>query len=167
VRLCALGIVVATLVAAVASAVASPTKAPAAVRCDSIIVPGGTFSWRPERVVLGVVAVPPAHIPQTSPSGVARWPFWSKSGLVVRGNSQPVHVSVPERWRNAAAISWGNAGIASALRFASCPPSSALGEWNPYAGGFLLRSRSACVPLVFRVGDRTATVRFGVGERCR
>jgi len=46
-------------------------------RCDSIIVPGGSFSWRPRRVVLGVVAVPPAYIPQTVASGDGRWPYWS------------------------------------------------------------------------------------------
>ena len=35
-----------------------------------------------------------------------------------------------------------------------------------YSGGFFLRSRAACVPLVFRVGSRSAVVRFGVGRRC-
>jgi hypothetical protein len=78
-----------------------------------------------------------------------------------------VLVSVPATWRTRAAISWGDAPTASALVFPSCPPSSSLGDWNPYAGGFHLGSRSACVPLVFRVGERTATVRFGVGRRCR
>jgi hypothetical protein len=41
-----------------------------------------------------------------------------------------------------------------------------LGDWNPYVGGFVLRSRAGCVPLEFRVGGRTATVRFGIGKRC-
>ena len=36
-----------------------------------------------------------------------------------------------------------------------------------YAGGFFLRSPSVCVPLIFRVGARSATVRFGIGRRCR
>jgi hypothetical protein len=136
-------------------------------RCDSIIVPSGSFSWRPQRVVLGVVAVPPAYIPQTVASGDRRWPFWSKSGLVVHADSPPVFVSVPRRWRNRAAIGWGNVDAASALQIASCPPSSSLGAWNPYAGGFHLVSRSGCVPLTFRVGNRSATLRFGVGRRCR
>jgi hypothetical protein len=94
-------------------------------------------------------------------------PYWSKVGLVVRADSPPVIVRVPPLWWDRAAITWGDGGPAAALRFESCPPSSSLGGWNPYAGGFLLKSRSACVPLVFRVGTRTATVRVGVGKRCR
>lgn len=144
----------------------SPTGAPGPT-CRSIIVPGGEYSWRPQRVVLGVVSVPPAHIPQTVATGESRWPYWSKSGIVVRANTGRIVVSVPRAWRKRAAISWGDAPIASTLVFPSCPPSSSLGDWNPYSGGFYLRSRAACVPLVFRVGDRTATVRFGVGKRCR
>jgi hypothetical protein len=35
-----------------------------------------------------------------------------------------------------------------------------------YAGGFQLRVRAACVPLVFRVGRRSATARFGLGRAC-
>jgi len=149
------------LAAFASTSVPSPTAT-----CDSIIVPAGSFSWRPERVVLGVVAAPPAYIPQTVASGDRRWPYWSKSGLVVRADSQPVFVSVPRRWRKRAAIGWGNVDAVGALRIASCPPSSSLGRWNPYAGGFYLRSRAACVPLTFRMGGRSATVRFGVGKRC-
>jgi hypothetical protein len=148
------------------SAFALPSASPPAATCDSIIDPGGSFSWRPERVVLGVVAVPPAFIPQTTASGDERWPYWRKSGLVVRADSPRVLVSVARRWRTRAAIGWGNVGAVSAFRIASCPPSSSLGRWNPYAGGFYLRSRAGCVPLIFRVGSRSATVRFGVGKRC-
>ncbi len=115
--------------------------------------------------MLGVAAVPPAYIPQTVPTGSTPWRYWSKSGLVIKANSPPVDVSVPPRWRTRVSIGWGDRG-GSELRIASCPPSSALGDWNPYTGGFYLRSRAACVPLTFRVGDRTATVRFGVGKRC-
>jgi hypothetical protein len=116
--------------------------------------------------VLGVVAVPPRYIPQTVKVG-GRWPYWSKAGLVVRADSPHVVVSVPRPWRERVAISWGNSRIAPALVFGSCPPSSGLGDWNAYAGGFYLRSRAACLPLTFRVGSGTATVRFGVGKRCR
>lgn len=137
------------------------------VTCRSIIEPGGgSYTWRPTRVVLGVVAVPPAYIPQTVRVGEGRWPYWSKSGLVVRADSPPVLVRVAGTAWPRAAISWGDGGPAGALRIASCPRSSSLGAWNPYAGGFLLRTRSACVPLEFRVGERTASVRFGVGRRC-
>jgi hypothetical protein len=148
------------------AASAAPLGAPG-VTCGSIIVPSGSFSWKPERVVLGVVDVPPAYIAQTLESGASRWPFWSKAGMVVRAGSPPVVVSVPPAWRKRVAIGWGNVDAGSSLRFARCPDSSSFGGWNPYAGGFLLKTRSACVPLVFRAGGRTATVRFGVGKRCR
>ena len=148
------------------TAAASPSPPPPTVTCESIITPTGSFSWRPKRVVLGVVAVPPAFIPQTMPSGMARWPYWSKAGLVVRADSPPVVVRVPRAWRSRVAIGWGNAEAGSALWIAFCPPSSSLGDWNPYAGGFQLRSRAACVPLEFHVGRRRAVVRFGVGRRC-
>jgi hypothetical protein len=145
---------------------ATPSAPPTAT-CESIVDPQGSFTWRPRRVVLGVVAVPPAYIPQTQPTGEGRWRFWSKAGLVVRAESPTVLVSVPRRWRNRVAIGWGDAGPTSALRIASCLPSNgSLGEWNPYTGGFHLRSRAACVPLTFHVGGRRAIVRFGVGKRC-
>jgi hypothetical protein len=158
-----LAIAVAAL--ALAATAASASSGPRVVRCASIVQPGGTFTWKPERVVLGVAAVPPAYIPQTVETGSEPWRYWSKSGLVIKANSPPVDVSVPPRWRARVSIGWGDRS-GSHLRFASCPPSSALGDWNPYTGGFYLRSRTACVPLTFRVGDRSATVRFGVGKRC-
>jgi hypothetical protein len=136
------------------------------VGCDAIVSPGGSYSWRPKRVVLGVAAVPPAFIPQTGSSGDTKWPYWSKSGLVIRVGSPPVVVSVPPRWRRRAAVTWGSSGPVSSLRIASCPGPGTLDGWNPYTGGFLLHSRSACLPLTFRVGSRSATVRFGVGKRC-
>jgi len=65
----------------------------------------------------------------------------------------------------AAAIIWGNAGKpANSLRFASCAGRAS--EGRAYAGGFFLHARGGCVPLVFRVGVRSATIRFGVGRRC-
>ena len=145
---------------------AALSASPDPVACSSIITPGGSFEWHPRRVVLDVLAVPPRYIPQAVAYRVGPWRYWSKSALVVRADSPPVTVTVPKAWRSRVAISWGDAGIVSALRIASCPPSSSLGEWNPYSGGFYLRSRSACVPLTFRVGGRSATVRFGVGRRC-
>ena len=160
-RLLAAVIVALAFTAATTSAASSPRV----VRCESIVQPSGTFTWKPERVVLGVAAVPPAYIPQTVETGTLPWRFWSKSGLVIKANSPPVDVSVPRRWRARVAIGWGNRD-GSHLRFAPCPPSSALGDWNPYTGGFYLRSRAACVPLTFTVAGRSTTVRFGVGKRC-
>ena len=158
-------LVIAAVGLALTAGVGIATPGPLVVRCESIVQPGGGFSWKPERVVLGVAAVPPAYIPQTVETGSEPWRYWSKSGLVIKANSPPVDVSVPSRWRARVSIGWGNRN-GSHLRFAPCPPSSALGDWNPYTGGFHLRSRAACVPLTFRVGDRSATVRFGVGKRC-
>jgi hypothetical protein len=153
-------------VVALASVAAASSAPPRTVSCDSIVILGEGSSWRPRRVVLDTFAVPPAHIPQTVPSGDPEWPYWSKAGLVVRADSGPVFVSVPREWRSRVAIGWGDVDEAAALRIAPCPPSSSLGDWNPYSGGFVLRTRAACVPLMFRVGQRSATVRFGVGKRC-
>jgi hypothetical protein len=156
------------LVGSLTLAASAATASVPTVTCASIIGPDhdSALAWRPRRVVLDVVAVPPAFVPQTTASGIASWPYWSKSGLVVRANSPIVHVSVPPAWRRRAAIGWGGPHGVSSLRIASCPSGNALGDWNPYAGGFYLRSRAACVPLTFRVGERSATVRFGVGKRC-
>jgi hypothetical protein len=151
---------------ALIAATTSAAPGPLVVRCESIVHPGGVFTWKPERVVLGVAAVPPAYIPQTVPTGSSPWRYWSKSALVIKANSSPVDVSVPRPWRTRVSITWGDRG-GSKLRFATCPASTALGNWNPYTGGFYLRSRAACVPLIFRIGKRSATVRFGVGRRCR
>jgi hypothetical protein len=75
-----------------------------------------------------------------------------------------VSVSVPESWRQRAAITWGTSGTVSSLRLTAClrPP----GIWGFYAGGVYVRSAGACVPLVFRIGTRSATVRFSVGRPC-
>jgi hypothetical protein len=157
--------IVAVLALSASTASAGPSGT-APVTCGSIVEPGGSYSWRPRRVVLGVVALPPTYIPQTVRAGEGRWPYWSKAGLVVRAGSPPVIVRIPEaRWPRAA-IEWGDGGPAAALRIETCPDSSSLGGWNPYTGGFLLRSRSACVPVTFTVAGRSKTVRFGVGKRC-
>jgi hypothetical protein len=139
---------------------------PAVVGCESVIYPVGDVVWKPKRLVLGVVAVPPLHIPQTVATGDRRWPWWSKAGLVVRADSPPVLVSVPVRWRRRVAIRWGQVDATHSLRIETCPPLSRPEGWNPYSGGFQLRQKAACVPLTFTVGGRSATVRFGVGERC-
>ena len=150
----------------VAMATAAPAAGPSVVRCDSVITFGEPHAWRPTRVVLGVIAAPRAYIPQTVPSGDAKWPFWSKAGLAVRAESLPVTISVQEAWRRRVAIGWGNVDAAASVRMPTCPDAEGLEGWNPYSGGFVLRTRAACVPLTFRVGDRRATVRFGVGKRC-
>jgi hypothetical protein len=142
----------------------APSAAPRAVPYDTIIGHAGSGRQGGYRVVLRVVSVPPAYLPQTVLTDSRPWRFWSKSGLLVHANDGPVTVGVPRAWRRRVAIEWGNSGIVHILRIARCPRAGK--AWNAYAGGFHLRARSACVPLVFRVGLRSATVQVGVGRRC-
>jgi hypothetical protein len=116
------------------------------------------------RGVLGVLSVPPAYLSQVVATHSQPWRYWRKAGLVVRTGNPSVVISVPKAWRSRAAVTWGSSGTVSVLRVEGCPPSPA--GWRAYAGGFYLGSRSTCVPLVFRVGQRAATVRFGIGRRC-
>jgi hypothetical protein len=117
------------------------------------------------RQVLGVLSVPPAYLARIVPTHSRPWAYWRKQGLVVRASGRSVAVSVPARWRKRAAIGWGNnTGIVSSLRIAGCGSDPSAG--HAYAGGFYLRARSACLPLTFRVGMRSAIVRFGLGRRC-
>jgi hypothetical protein len=118
------------------------------------------------RAVLGAVSVPPPHIKQVEATGRRDWPYWVKSGLVVRARSGGVTVSVPVAWRDRAAIGWGNNdGVLFRQRIAGCPGKANVGF--AYAGGFVLRARAGCLLLEFRVGGRSAFVRFGLGRKCR
>jgi hypothetical protein len=170
-------IVVATAALALAAVAAAPSRsslhsAPRAVPCSEIIdftkwpYLGSRDPRYRYRSVLRVVSVPPAYISKVVHLRDGAWPYWTKAGLVVRAGREPVTVSVPLAWIKRAAITWGgNTGIASSLRIARCGSDPSRG--NAYAGGFYLRSRSACLPLIFRVGSRSTTVRFGLGRRCR
>jgi len=160
------------VVAAATSSRSFPHSAPRTVPCSEII---DSTNWpyigsrNPRyryRPVLGVVSVPPAYISQIVHLDDGAWSYWSKAGLVVRAGLGPVTVSVPLAWRKRAAITWGgNTGIVNSLRILQCGSDPSRG--NAYAGGFYLRSRSACLPLIFRAGGRSTTVRFGLGRRCR
>jgi hypothetical protein len=125
---------------------------------------------RPElryRLVLGAVSVPPAYHEQIVRNGSPPWPYFFKAGLVVRASGESVVVSVPRAWRERLRIAWGYGGhgVFTSLRIAGCHAKPTIGF--AYSGGFYLRSAPACVPLIFRVGGRSATVRFGLGRRCR
>jgi hypothetical protein len=169
---CALAVATAALAAASGCTASSEgttvvraAAPPMRVGCDQII----DRTTRPfaggYRRVLGVIAAPPAYIPQVVRSADPRWPFWEKAGMVVRADSRPIDVSVPANWRRRAAITWGNGRPSvSAIRFTPCPSPS--GVWNAYAGGFLLSTRGACVPLVFQVGRERQVVQFGIRVRC-
>jgi hypothetical protein len=153
------------LALAPAAALAAPAGPVPTVPCDEIILHVNSGRAGGYRVVLGVVSVPPARLIQVVPSQSRPWSYWRKAGLVVRAGAPPVTVSVPPAWRSRAAITWGNStGIVSAVRIASCR--GAAGTWNAYAGGFYLRSPSACMPLRFSVAGRTRVVRFGLGRAC-
>ncbi len=118
------------------------------------------------RLVLGAVSVPPAYLAQVVPTGEKPWAYWRKAGLVVRAGGRAVSISVSPAWRARAGIAWGygSKGVFDSLRIASCPGPADRGF--AYSGGFYLRSKSACLPLVFRVAVRSRTVRFGLGRRC-
>jgi hypothetical protein len=117
------------------------------------------------RTRLAAVSTPEAYLQQIVPTGKRPWAYWRKAGLVVRARKS-VTVTVPRPWRGRAAIVWGNGGNEpfASIRLEGCPGASNRGFAFP--GGFFLRERSACVPLIFSVDGRSATVRFGLGRRC-
>jgi hypothetical protein len=118
------------------------------------------------RLVLGAAAVPPAYQAQVVPTRETPWAYWRKAGLVVRAGAPAVSITVPPAWRPRAGIAWGygSKDVFDTLRIASCPGPPVRGL--AFSGGFYLRSPSACLPLVFRVGSRSETIRFGIGRRC-
>jgi hypothetical protein len=158
-----LGVVALAVLPASVRATSTPPRP--TVPCDDVIGQASSPHEGGYRLVLGVVSVPPAHLRRVVRLPGQRWPYWRKAGLVVRAGRVAITVSVPKEWRSRLAITWGTStSVVSSLRIAACP--SPPNVWNAYAGGFYLRSRAACVPLVFRVGQRRATVRFGVGRSC-
>jgi hypothetical protein len=174
-RVCTSALVSALAAAMVVSATARPALAASArtVPCQEII-DHPTFPYVGHRdpryrfrLVLGMISAPPAFLGQAVALHERPWPYWLKAPLVIRAGGPPVSISVPERWKHRVAILWGNGNYdaASSIRIAGCGTDPAVG--NAYAGGFFLRFRAACAPLVFRVGHRSATVRFGIGRRCR
>src|SRR6185503_5424664 len=62
------------------------------------------------RTVLGAVSVPPVYMTQMVRNDDPRWPWWRKSGLVVRANGLPLTITVPDGWRDKVAFEWGNGG---------------------------------------------------------
>jgi len=138
----------------------APVASPQTVGCDQVIQqvgqPGG-------RLVLGVLAAPPARLEHAAPTATQPWAYFAKYGIAIRSDSPAVLITVPQAWRQRAGIGWGNhTGVVTSLRLLSCPRQ--LGPWNAYAGGFYLRSPSGCVPLVFHIGRQTATLSFAIGN---
>jgi hypothetical protein len=171
-----LGLLASALAAAtVVGATARATSvAPArTVPCQEIIghpaFPFAGFRGFRYRVVLGVVSAPPRFLGQPVALHEGPWPYWLKVALVIEAGAPSVSISVSERWKKRVAIIWGNGNYdaGSSIQIAGSCGTIDTGVGNAYAGGFYFRSRTACVPLVFRVGGRSATVRFGIDRRCR
>ena len=151
----------AALVLVVAAAHARPAGVGIA-SCESAVMFTDPRAYRPspdERVLLASVALPRHDLIQIVPVS-GPWRYWRKAGVLVRANAR-VSIGVPRTWRRRAAITWGDTGIVSSIRFAPC----ATHRWNAYAGGFYVR-RPACVPLTIAVGERSRVVKFGIGTRC-
>jgi hypothetical protein len=166
-RLVALTVPLALAAVIVAAAQPASPAAPPTATCEQIALRLRSGSEDGYRVVLGTVGIPDEqHTSRRASRNRAKpWPYFRRVGLVVRGGTSPVTITVPEGWRDRVAISWGNTPAVSSLQIASCG-ASVLKPWNAYAGGFHLRSRADCVPLVIRVGGRSTSVRFGVGRAC-
>ncbi|SRR6266496_120443 len=174
-RVCTSALVSALAAAMVVSATARPAPAASArtVPCQEIIDhPKFPYVGHRDpryrfRLVLGMISAPPAFLGQAVALHERPWPYWLKAALVIKAGAPAVSIRVPERWKNRVAIIWGNGNYdpGTSIRIAgNCGTGPDVG--NACAGGFYLRSRGACIPLVFSVGDRSATVRFGIGRHC-
>src|SRR5215218_8458663 len=73
---------------------------------DQTVFPHVGGSQYPYRLVLGQFSVPASRLPQPEPTGERAWPFFGKSGLVLRADGRPASVTVPRAWRDRVAIVW-------------------------------------------------------------
>ena len=160
-----MGKVVGTAVVCAALLAGAAAAQPAA---EGTVGCGETAASRVEgtRILLGsVVLTPPRELERPSVrAGGGRWRWFRHARIAVRDGEADVAVSVPLGWRDRVAVSWGASGSAHALRFDRCAASRR--GWSVYEGGFHLRERGDCVPLVVRVGGTSTTVRLGVGRAC-
>ena len=162
----ALSLVLLGALVAGANARPRPSAEPT-VGCDRIVLRARSGAEDGFRVLLGAVSVPGArHLDHGSTTTRdPHWRYYRNAGIAIRAGTSLVSVSVPEGWRDRVAISWGNSPATSMLRFAPCGGSPA-GLWNSYSGGFHLRTKGDCVPLLVTVGGMSTTVRVGVGRAC-
>jgi len=165
-----------TAVALAAGASSAPVQL--SVSCNDIA--GLTHYPRENayRIVLGVIAVPPAYVTSETSRLTERdlgpWRYWEKAGIAVRPGKFTVTVTVPKAWRSRVGITWGNSHyVVSRLRFSGCATApwvpywgAKTPHWTAYAGGFFLRVPSECVPLIFDDGRQAKVIRFGVGTKC-
>jgi hypothetical protein len=163
------------LIATVAIAAAGVTMSPSAaqprasprVPCSDVISQQASGTADGNRVVLGLVSVPPARIEHGVTSGIAAWKYFSKWGMAIRSHTA-VTVSVPRGWRSRVAVTWGaSTAIAASIHFAPCRSTATRSRpWNSYPGGFFMDTPTTCVPLRITVGHHSRTLRFGIGRNC-
>ncbi len=102
------------------SATAAQPAANPLVRCGDVIGQRSSGTLDGSRVVLGVVAVPPAQIQRAATTGTGPWTHFSKWGMAIHA-SATAKLSVPKAWRTRLAITWGaSTPTVSSLRFAAC-----------------------------------------------
>ena len=167
-RLATLAISLALLGALAAGAMARPAEsAEPTIACDRVVLHSRIGTADGFRIVLGSVSVPGSRHLAADAAVTAdrRWRYYRNAGIAIRAGTSAVNVSVPEGWRDRVAVSWGDSPASSSVDFAPCGRSGA-GAWNAYSGGFYLRTRGDCVPLVVTVGGTSTTVRVGVGRAC-
>ncbi len=167
-RLVTLAISLALLGALAAGAMARPApSAEPTVSCDRVVLHSRSGAADGFRILLGAVSVPGSrHLAADAVvTSDRRWRYYRNAGIAIRAGTSAVNVSVPEGWRQRVAVSWGDSPASSSLDFAPCERSGR-GAWNAYSGGFHLRARGDCVPLVVTVGGMSTTVRVGVGRAC-
>jgi hypothetical protein len=166
VAICTLSLVLLGTAAAVAEA-QTAASADATVSCDRIVLRGGPGAEDGFRILLGAVSVPGSrHLAhRAAATNNPHWRYYRNAGIAIRAGTSAVSVTVPEGWRDRVAISWGDSPASSSVNFAPCERSRA-GVWNSYSGGFHLRTRGDCVPLLVTVGGMSTTVRIGVGRAC-
>ncbi len=164
--MCAISLVVLGALAAGAAA-RGPASAEPTVSCDRIVLRGNSGLADGFRLLLGRVSMPgSAHLGRDADAVRSRsWRYYRNAGLAIRAGTSGVVVSVPDGWRERVALSWGGSRPSSSIRFPSCPRSAA-GIWNSFSGGFHLRGRADCVPLLVTVGGMSTTVRVGIGRAC-
>lgn len=132
---------------------------PAPVGCGDIIGHGRPSAYREP---LPGVAVPAAFLPNVgSDPSAAPFTFWTKAGIVIRSDNI-VTVAVAPKLATRVRITWGG-GTGAAIRFARCHTGA---KWNAFAGGFLARTPTACVPLIVSADGHRAIVTFGLGRHC-
>lgn len=148
--------------AAVLAGAAAAQPADEAVGCGETV----SSRVRGTEILLGAVVLSPGRELQR-PSVQSRrgpWRWFRPARIAVRDGETDVAVSVPLGWRDRVAVSWGRSASTVALRFQRC--AAVARGWSVYEGGFHLRRRGDCVPLVVRVGGTTTTVRLGLGRAC-